>query len=69
VLADWAIDESTLAAVTGKIERTLHEEIRPMENWGWCLISPSEQFGRSRRRGVGLTGMTFHEELLGLAGS
>lgn len=34
VLADWAIDESTLAAVTRKIERTLHEEIRPYENWG-----------------------------------
>ena len=34
VLADWAVDEDTLADVTGKIEATLFDEIRPYENWG-----------------------------------
>ena len=34
VLADWAIDEETLADVSGEIETTLFEQIRPYENWG-----------------------------------
>ncbi len=34
VLADWAVDEETLADVTGKIATTLFDEIRPYENWG-----------------------------------
>lgn len=34
VLADWAVDEESLADVTGKIATTLFDEIRPYENWG-----------------------------------
>lgn len=34
VLADWAVDEKTLADVTGKIATTLFDAIRPYENWG-----------------------------------
>lgn len=34
VLADWAVDEDTLADVTGKIAATLFDQIRPYENWG-----------------------------------
>ncbi|MDZ4799200.1 MAG: hypothetical protein SGI92_13640 [Bryobacteraceae bacterium] len=34
VLAEWAVDEETLADVTGKIATTLFDEIRPCENWG-----------------------------------
>jgi hypothetical protein len=34
ILADWAVDEETLADVTGKIADTLFDEIRPYENWG-----------------------------------
>ena len=34
VLADWAVDEETLADVAGKISTTLINELRPYENWG-----------------------------------
>ena len=34
VLADWAVDEETLADVAGKISTTLIDELRPYENWG-----------------------------------
>jgi len=34
ILADWAVDENTLADVTGTIARILVEQIRPIENWG-----------------------------------
>lgn len=34
VLADWAVDEKTLADVAGKISTTLINELRPYENWG-----------------------------------
>jgi hypothetical protein len=47
VLADWAVDEETLADVTGKIVATLFDEIRPYENWGlvpyFSFRSNSEQ--------------------------
>jgi hypothetical protein len=34
VLADWAVDEDTLADVTGRVTDKLFDEIRPYENWG-----------------------------------
>ena len=34
ILADWAVNEETLADVTGKIEDILVDELRPYENWG-----------------------------------
>ena len=47
VLADWAVDEATIAEVTNKISSTLFEEIRPYENWGlfpyFSFRSDSEQ--------------------------
>ena len=47
VLADWAVDEETLADVAGKISTTLINELRPYENWGllpyFSFRSNSEQ--------------------------
>lgn len=47
VLADWAVNEETLADVTGKITTTLFDELRPYENWGlvpyFSFRSNSEQ--------------------------
>ena len=47
VLADWAVDEETLADVTGRITATLFDEIHPYENWGlvpyFSFRSSSEQ--------------------------
>ena len=47
VLADSAVNEDTLADVTGKIAATLFDEIRPYENWGlvpyFSFRSKSEQ--------------------------
>ena len=47
VLADWAVDEATLADVSGKIATTLIDGIRPLENWGlfpyFSFRSNSEQ--------------------------
>ncbi len=34
VLADWAVNEETVADVAGKISTTLVNELRPYENWG-----------------------------------
>jgi hypothetical protein len=34
VLADWAVDEETIADVTDQIVSTLFDEIRPYEDWG-----------------------------------
>ena len=49
VLADWAVDEETLADVAGKISTTLINELRPYENWGllpyFSFRSNSEQSG------------------------
>jgi hypothetical protein len=47
ILADWAINEKTLADVTGRIATTLFEELKPYENWGlipyFTFRSNSEQ--------------------------
>jgi hypothetical protein len=34
ILPDSAVQEATLADVTGRIATTLFEELRPYENWG-----------------------------------
>ncbi len=34
VLADWAVDEKTLADVTGKIADVIFDSLHPYENWG-----------------------------------
>ncbi len=47
VLADWAVDEDTLADVTGKIANTIVDDLRPYERWGlvpyFSYRSDSEQ--------------------------
>ena len=51
VLTDAASREDKLAAVTGRIETTLFDEIRPHENWGllpyFSFRSKSEQEKRN----------------------
>lgn len=51
VLADWAVNEQTLADVTGKIATILFEQLRPYENWGlvpyFSFRSNAEQMVRS----------------------
>lgn len=51
VLADWAVNDQTLADVTGKIVDTIFDSLRPHENWGlipyFSFRSNAEQTLRS----------------------